>query len=101
LAARHTPNPNRDPAPRADLEARLHEAGAGAPRWWGNGAGDTYGWHDHGYRKVLYCRSGSITFHTREGDLQLGPGDRLELDPGTEHAATVGPDGCECVEASA
>ena len=28
-----------------------------------------------------------------------GPGDRLDLDPGTEHAATVGPSGCECVEA--
>jgi len=39
-------------------------------------------------------------FHTDEGDLELRPGDRLDLEPGTRHAATVGPDGVECVEAS-
>jgi hypothetical protein len=30
----------------------------------------------------------------------LEAGDRLDLEPGTEHAATVGPTGCSCVEAS-
>ena len=70
------------------------------PRRWGNGPGDTYGWHDHGYHKVLYCLSGSIVFHTRsDGDVELHPGDRLDLDPGTAHAATVGGGGVECVEA--
>jgi quercetin dioxygenase-like cupin family protein len=49
---------------------------------------------------VLVCLSGSIVFHTDEGDVELGPGDRLDLEPGTEHAATVGPRGVECVEAS-
>jgi cupin superfamily acireductone dioxygenase involved in methionine salvage len=49
---------------------------------------------------VLFCLSGSIVFHTREGDVELTAGDRLDLDSGTEHAATVGPAGCECVEAS-
>jgi hypothetical protein len=44
--------------------------------------------------------SGSILFHTRDGDVALTAGDRLDLEPGTEHAATVGPDGCGCVEAS-
>ena len=29
-----------------------------------------------------------------------GFGDRLDLEPGTGHAATVGPGGCRCVEAS-
>lgn len=38
-------------------------------------------------------------FHTREGDFDLGPGDRLDIPPGTEHAATVGPGGVECMEA--
>ena len=70
------------------------------PSTWGNAPGDTYGWHSHGYHKVLYCVSGSIVFHLRDGDVELGPGDRLDVPPGTEHAATVGPDGVECMEAS-
>ena len=45
--------------------------------------------------------SGSIVFHTHDGDFELEPGDRLEVDPGTEHAATVGPDGVRCMEAAA
>jgi hypothetical protein len=49
---------------------------------------------------VLFCLRGSIVFHTREGDVPLTGGDRLDVEPATEHAATVGPDGCECVEAS-
>jgi mannose-6-phosphate isomerase-like protein (cupin superfamily) len=76
-----------------------HE-GLSAPRFWGNGPGDTYGWHAHAYHKVLFCLEGSITFHTREGDMELKAGDRLDIEPGTDHAATVGPTGCSCVEAS-
>jgi mannose-6-phosphate isomerase-like protein (cupin superfamily) len=81
------------------LEAFAAE-GCSAPRRWGNGAGDTYGRHTHGYHKVLFCLSGSIVFHTDEGEVELRPGDRLDLGPGTEHAATVGPEGVGCVEAS-
>ncbi len=49
---------------------------------------------------MLFCLDGSIVFHTDDGDVELLPGDRLDLEPGTGHAATVGPEGCECVEAS-
>lgn len=87
-------------AEREDALGILVHEGCSAPRPWGNGAGDTYGWHSHAYHKVLFCLGGSITFHLREGDVALGPGDRLDLEPGTEHAATVGPQGCSCVEAS-
>ena len=86
-------------ADRSAIEASMRADGLD-PRGWGNGPGDRYGWHEHGYYKVLYCLSGSITFHTRtDGDIELHPGDRLDLDPGTSHAATVGAHGCECVEA--
>jgi mannose-6-phosphate isomerase-like protein (cupin superfamily) len=85
---------------RAAAVAAFAAEGASAPRFWGNGPGDTYGRHDHGFHKVLFCLAGSIVFHTDGGDVELGPGDRLDLEPGTEHGATVGPDGCECVEAS-
>jgi hypothetical protein len=83
----------------AALQA-FREEGCSAPRPWGNGPGDAYAWHEHGYHKVLFCLEGSITFHLRDGDQVLEAGDRLDLEPGTEHAATVGPLGCSCVEAS-
>lgn len=86
----------RDPeAVRAELQSRGLEL-----RSWSNGAGDTYGWHDHGYHKTLVCLAGSIVFHTDQGDIDLGAGDVLELEPGTRHAATVGPDGVRCAEAA-
>ena len=81
------------------LEAFTRE-GCSSPRPWGNVPGDTYGRHDHGYHKVLFCLDGSITFHLDEGDVELAAGDRLDLEPGTAHAATVGPAGCSCIEAS-
>ena len=84
---------------RQALEAFRAE-GCSSPRPWGNGPGDTYGRHAHGYHKVLFCLDGSITFHLDEGDVELEPGDRLDIEPGTEHGATVGPNGCSCVEAS-
>lgn len=91
---------NEGPVPsKHQLESSFQGEGL-SPRWWGNGPGDTYGWHSHGYHKVLVCASGSITFHTKDGDLELHPGDRLDVEPGTEHAASVGSDGVECIEAS-
>jgi hypothetical protein len=87
-------------ATRMSAVEAFEREGCSPPRFWGNGPGDAYGWHDHPYHKVLLCLSGSILFHTRDGDVALPAGDRLDLEPGTEHAATVGPDGCGCVEAS-
>jgi quercetin dioxygenase-like cupin family protein len=83
----------------AALEAFRAEE-CSAPRSWGNAPGDAYGRHAHGFHKVLFCLGGSITFHLDGGDVELGPGDRLDIEPGTQHAATVGPNGCKCVEAS-
>ena len=88
-------------SPSADELRRRFEDEGYTPRAWSNAPGDTYDWHSHGYRKVLYCVSGSIVFHTKDaGDLELSAGDRLEVEPGTEHAATVGSDGVECIEAA-
>ena len=71
------------------------------PYQWSNGPGDVYAPHRHTYDKVIYVLSGSITFglvdsHT---ELQLGPGDRLDLPAGITHDARVGPDGVVCLEA--
>ena len=69
-------------------------------RSWSNEADYRYGTHQHPYHKVLYCTAGSITFHTPDGDVTLGPGDRLDLPRGTDHSATVGPEGVTCWEAA-
>jgi quercetin dioxygenase-like cupin family protein len=87
------------PPSRDELDERFDRAGL-TPRWWSNGPGDAYSWHSHSYAKLLYCAAGSIVFHLRDGKIELHAGDRLDIDAGTEHAATVGPAGVTCVEAA-
>jgi quercetin dioxygenase-like cupin family protein len=101
VPVRHTPNPHTSAPARAELESALASEAVSAPRWWSNAPADVYGRHAHAYRKVLFCAEGSITFHTDDGDVTLRPGDRLVVEPGTAHGATVGPEGVTCVEASA
>ncbi|MDP9023079.1 MAG: cupin domain-containing protein [Actinomycetota bacterium] len=84
----------------ADLEQRFRSVGL-TPRTFANAPGDTYGAHSHTTHKILFCAEGSITFHTDDGDLEMHAGDRLDLEPDTQHRATVGPDGVVCVEAHA
>ena len=81
-----------------ELARRRFEAEGLTPRPWSNTAGFRYPTHTHPYGKLLVCIAGSITFHTPDGDVRLGPGDVLDLAPGTPHAATVGPDGVTCWE---
>ena len=90
---------NGGPSGSEEIKGKFDEEGL-SPHDWGNGPGDTYEWHSHSYHKVLYCVSGSIVFHTEDGDFELKPGDRLDVELGTTHAATVGPDGVECMEAA-
>jgi quercetin dioxygenase-like cupin family protein len=82
-----------------DAAAVFRSEGCSAPREWANAPGDRYGHHEHDHHKVLFCLSGSIVFHIDAGDVELHAGDRLDLEQGVEHAATVGPAGCACVEA--
>ena len=87
-------------ATRAEALAVFEVEGCSSPRSWSHEPGDRYGRHEHAFHKVLFCLSGSIVFHTDDGDVDLAAGDRLDLEPGTSHAATVGAEGCACVEAS-
>ena len=82
-----------------DIERLFAEEGL-RPTSWSNGPGDRYGEHSHGYEKVLYCARGSIVFHAGGKDYELAAGDRLEIDQGTAHSATVGDQGVTCLEAS-
>lgn len=84
-------------ASREELEREMKEDGLD-PRWWSSAPGDVYEAHEHSYHKVLHCFSGSIAFHTDGGEIEMDAGDRLDLEPGTSHSATVGPQGVVCVE---
>jgi hypothetical protein len=65
---------HQGPPPGEDDIIAMMRADGLAPHAWGNAPGDTYGWHEHGYEKLLYCIRGRIVFHTGAGDADLGPG---------------------------
>jgi quercetin dioxygenase-like cupin family protein len=68
---------------------------------WSNGPGDRHARHSHAYTKILHCVRGSIDFSLDDRVIHLNSGDRMVLPAGTAHAATVGPNGCTCVEGKA
>jgi quercetin dioxygenase-like cupin family protein len=78
---------------------RLRDEGV-KPYRWSNAAGDEYGAHRHAYTKLLMCAAGSITFRVGPNAVpqELRAGDGFVLPAGVEHAASVGPDGCTCLE---
>jgi quercetin dioxygenase-like cupin family protein len=85
----------------ADVERRLR-AEADQCYQWSNGPGAQYTVHSHPYRKILYVERGSITF-TPVGrpQVELKPGDRLDLPAGLPHGALVGSEGVVCWEGQA
>jgi len=68
---------------------------------WSNGPHAVYAEHEHPYGTVLYVLEGTIVFTLPATGItrQLGPGDRLDVPPGTRHRAVAGPAGVVCVEA--
>jgi quercetin dioxygenase-like cupin family protein len=94
VKAANLTNPSRNAVRR-----RLESEGL-RPYSWSNGPGDHYAAHSHLYRKILYCVEGSIVFHVDGESVTLAPGDRLEIEPNTMHAADVGPQGVVCMEAA-
>jgi quercetin dioxygenase-like cupin family protein len=85
--------------PRESAETAFATEGL-VPETWSNQPGFVYSEHQHPYHKILFCVAGSITFHTPAGDIELEPGHRLDLPPGTPHSATVGAEGVTCMEAA-
>ena len=93
--------PPSEPTPTESQVLRLYAKEGLTPYSWSNAPGDRYAAHTHSYHKVLYCLAGSITFGLPESDaaITLYPGDRLDLPPGVQHDAVVGPEGVTCLEA--
>ena len=87
-----------EPGGEAAIRSRFRDEGL-APRSWSSDPGFRFGRHSHPRDKVLYCVRGSIVFLAGDIQSSVGPGDRLEIEAGTDHAATVGPEGVDCLEA--
>lgn len=100
MPATHTPGAV-DAAAAPEAAAASMRAERLQPYAWQNEPGYVYAPHRHPYHKVLYCTCGSIRFDLPEEgrSVELRPGDRLDLEAGTAHAAVVGPDGVACLEA--
>ncbi len=100
MSAQLTHWPEDAPPTRSRLEAIFYREKL-SPSWWTNGPHERYLPHSHGYHKVLYCASGSITFRIEPDgpDIEMHSGDRLDIPPATSHSAVVGPEGVTCVEA--
>ena len=98
-SVRATPWPNEEKPTRDELWRLMTEEGL-SPYAWSNGPHYVYSAHTHGYDKVIYVVSGSITFGLPELDREvpLNPGDRLDLPKGTLHNAQVGSNGVVCLE---
>jgi len=84
----------------ASLRAMMTREGL-RPYSWSNGPHDVYAPHKHDYGKVIYVVSGSITFGLvlEKREIEMRPGDRLDLPAGMVHDARVGPKGVACLEA--
>lgn len=90
--------PADGPPDRNRIAELLRAAGGDAPSWWSNEPDAVYAPHSHDYHKALFCVEGSIAFVVDDDELYLTPGDRLDVEPGTTHAAVVGPAGVTCAE---
>jgi mannose-6-phosphate isomerase-like protein (cupin superfamily) len=98
LSGRLVTHTGRRSFSRRRIRAQMLREGL-SPYEWRSYAGEFFDWHSHDFHDIICCVSGSIIFHLETGDFLLSPGDRLEMDRGTRHAATVGREGVICLEA--
>lgn len=90
-------NPPDEKAIRALLELESKQI-----ELWSNASGDRYPVHSHEFHKVVYCVEGSIWFmitDERDREVELNPGDRIDIPAGVRHSAIAGMDGVTCLEA--
>jgi len=54
---------------------------------WCDSPGTFYNWHTHSYNEVRWVYEGSIVIGYEDGEIELKPGDRMEIVAGTKHWA--------------
>lgn len=81
-----------DDAERRRAIAELEAEGLDVTEW-SDDASASYATHAHEHREVRIVLEGALTMIVDGNERELGPGDRMDLESGQEHAARVGPDG--------
>jgi quercetin dioxygenase-like cupin family protein len=67
---------------------------------WTDDAGATYPEHAHAHREVRIVLSGRMTIDAGGKRYELGPGDRIDLEPEEIHRAIVGEQGVAYIAGS-
>ena len=77
---------------KAEIAAALSKEGFVVTEWT-DPPHTRYATHTHHHREVRVVLHGEMTFVSGSIERTLRAGDRIEFEPGQEHAATVGAEG--------
>jgi len=58
-----------------------------------------YALHLHPYNSAIIVLEGDLVINRDNEDVELGEGDRIDIDINEEHSAKVGPKGCKYIVA--
>lgn len=81
-------DPTLGPLQLSTLRARLQEEGLDTA-WWSEVPGTRVPQHEHPFPEARWVLSGFLRVFVGEEVVELGPGDRLDLPPGTRHGFEV------------
>lgn len=67
---------------------------------WANDPNDYFSPHSHDYLQIFYVIEGSLSIRSFDDNVtyEVNLGDRIEVEPGNNHEAKVGPKGVVCIE---
>ena len=81
-------DPAAGPLQLSTLRAALEKEGL-ATAWWSEVAGTHVPQHEHPFPEARWVLSGFLRVFVGDEVVDLGPGDRLDLPPGTKHGFEV------------
>ena len=81
-------DPATGPLQLSTLRAELQQEGL-ATAWWSEVPGTRISQHEHPFPEARWVLSGFLRVHIGDEVVELGPGDRLDLPPGTKHGFEV------------
>jgi quercetin dioxygenase-like cupin family protein len=76
------------PLQLSTVRAVLQQEGM-ATAWWSEVPGTNVPQHEHPFPEARWVLSGFLRVHVGDEVVELGPGDRLDLPPGTKHGFEV------------
>jgi quercetin dioxygenase-like cupin family protein len=76
------------PLQLSSLRSALEQEGL-VTAWWSEVPGSTVPQHEHPFPEARWVLSGYLRVQVGDEFVELGPGDRLDLPPGTKHGFEV------------